>query len=497
MEVTPTPDDVNVAKRRRPRPSALPRGGLVAAPGLAVACLAACAIGTPGIDVPTDQLHFPIALERVGDRLIVLNTNFDRRYTGGSVAVLSIPALLAAAAAGLPEGAAPVVVRDPPGAFLGVEQVPSFGSHLATRARADGGRDVFVLSRGEHSVTWLDLQGDTLTCNPDGVAPWPGTDCAPGRIADTGFLDPASLLVLDDVGAEGSLLVAHARATPDGVASLIAAETRLGVVDLATFRAGFAASSTQSFARVVSNAPRRGGYLTLVRTATPGVVLAGTGEGTLSEPALVGDAALTPLRLSVSAGTLAVDPEAPVAVGSLSSAASTRGLVIDPSGRRAYATLRMRQATTRGGASGEPRIYNSIVATVDLRTRAVLGLVELGSELGALYYVPRPAPLRPLLYAPDHRTGELLVLDAGGALPELVAIVGERREGAKTTTPAFLRVTTDLEWVESGGKTFVFATNFGNSTLALLDVSDADPRKHRVVARFGRAIGDDGLTEAP
>lgn len=470
--------------------------GLVAASVVAGA-LAACAVGTPGIDVPTDQLHFPVAIERVGDRLLVLNTNFDRRYTGGSVSVLSVPALLAAAAAGLPEGAAPVVVRDPAGAFLATKQVPSFGSHLATRARSDGGHDVFALSRGEHSVTWLELEGDTLTCNPDDVEPWPGTDCAPGRIADTGFLDPASLLVLDDVGAEGSLLIAHARATPDSIASLIAAETRLGVVDLATFRAGFAASSTQSFARVVSNAPRRGGYLTLVRTATPGVILAGTGEGSLSEPALVGDAALTPLRLSVSAGALAIDAEASVAVGSLSSAASTRGLVIEPSGQRAYATLRMRQATTRTGVSGEPRIYNSVVATVDLRTRAVLGLVELGSELGALYYVARPPPLRPLLYVPDHRTGELLVLDVGSALPELVAIVGERREGANTTTPAFLRVPTDLEWVESGGKTFVFATNFGNSTLALLDVSDADPRKHRVVARFGRAIGDDGLTEAP
>jgi hypothetical protein len=457
----------------------------------------ACAIGTPGVDAPSDQLHFPVAIERVGDRLLVLNTNFDRRYTGGSVAALSIPALMAAAAAGLPDGAAPVIVRDPPGAFVALTQVPSFGSNLAARVRPDGGADVFALSRGDNVVTWLELQGDTLGCNPDGVAPWPGTACAPGRIADTGFLDPASLLFLDDVGPEGSLLVAHARATPDAVTSLVRAETRLGLLDLATFRAGFASSSTQSFARAISDAPRRGGYLTLVRTATPGVILAGSGEGSLTEPALVGDAALTPLRLSFAAGALAVAAEAPVAVGSLSSAVSTRGLVVDPSGRRAFATLRMRQATTRTGVSGEPRIYNSVVATVDLRTRAVLGFVELGQELGALYYVPRAAPLRPLLYAPDHRTGELMVLDVGGVLPELVAIVGERREGANTTTPALVRVPTDLEWVEWDGKTYVFATNFGNSTLALFDVSDADPRKHRVVARFGRAIGDDGLTEAP
>jgi hypothetical protein len=40
-------------------------------------------------------------------------------------------------------------------------------------------------------------------------------------------------------------------------------------------------------------------------------------------------------------------------------------------------------------------------------------------------------------------------------------------------------------------------SNFSNSTLAVLDVTDPDPRVHRVVARLGRNLDPEGEMEEP
>ena len=46
-----------------------------------------------------------------------------------------------------------------------------------------------------------------------------------------------------------------------------------------------------------------------------------------------------------------------------------------------------------------------------------------------------------------------------------------------------------------GQRTLGFVANFSNSTLAVIDVTDADVSQHRVLGRMGRVLEPDGTGE--
>lgn len=439
-----------------------------------------CAEELPGTSPIEDQLHYPMGMAISGDALLVVNSNFDQRYNSGTITALSLTAIAAQIAGA---GAEPLIPNSLPATGRSRARIPAFGADLLTVGASPS--DVFVASRGTGRITRLKLDGTTIRCDTPGVAAQEATDCSPGHIVQTGESDAFALAFLPTVGAAGTLAVGHLATDSDSI-------TRLTVIDRATFD------------RRLTDEP--GG--TLVDPATPIAFIA---EGIIglaavsSDPGLLfGSVAngglkagtLIPLRVkAVTATVTTVTAESALFLGQDTLAASTRGLVLSADGKRAYVSLRIRVRDSVGGLTG-PALFNSAIGVVDTTSRATLAVLEVGEELGKPTLVERAGSRT--LYVPDIRSSELFALDVTGDAPLLRAILSPRAVIGGQTREL---LSTPYEMVVApapiGGRTLAFVSNFGNSTLAVIDVSDADPAKHRIIARLGRALSDDGTTEAP
>jgi DNA-binding beta-propeller fold protein YncE len=145
---------------------------------------------------------------------------------------------------------------------------------------------------------------------------------------------------------------------------------------------------------------------------------------------------------------------------------------------------------------------NSVLAVLsaeDGRLR-VQGLLEVGEELGQPVPYPFAPPGQRWLYVPDTRDDRIYVVDVTSDVPTVRARIDGRAVRTLSSGRQILARTlaTPLSIVfdRRGGRRFAYVTNFENSTLAVIDVSDDNPLQHCVVARFGRDRALDGSTEA-
>jgi hypothetical protein len=188
-------------------------------------------------------------------------------------------------------------------------------------------------------------------------------------------------------------------------------------------------------------------------------------------------------------------------LGDIVRARGTRGLALARSGTRAYVSVRIRETSIVQSNRAPPTLFNSAIAVVEvgpteLSLRAYL---EVGEELGKPALLERDG--RRLLYAPDLRTGRIWILDVTTDDPIVVAMIEGRGtasfEGSDERANLLRTPFQILFPPPIGGVQLGVITNFGDSTMTILDVTSPDPRAHRIVGRYGRALSSDGVEEVP
>lgn len=462
--------------------------------GLAVLLAPACAEELPGFAPPEDQLHYPVSLTFAGEHLLVVSSNYDQRYNAGSLMALSLDGLSAL----VPDGVAePFVARELPGASRSRVKVSSFGGQVVAVPRAEE-TEVYLASRRGNRVTRVRYAGGALDCGNGAVeARVLGTDCTPARtlatVADGELVseDPFSIGFLPGVSSRGLVLAGALRplevveggsAVPVGVVSAI---------DPAKVDANLVAEQAgQALSRPMENVAMVGLVGTFSLVAVPGTtdVLATGTDGSFSDIARV-----SRYTVSATAG-VALRRLHTVDLGTLMGADSTRGLTLSEDGARAYVSARLVQP------AGSVTLFNSAVVVLSPADGRMLGHLEVGEELGVPALLERPgaAPSR-LLYVPDLRSDRIYVLDVSQDAPLLVHVIEPKASPSAASrliaAPAQLAIAPAALRARLGGRTLAFVANFGNSTLGVLDLSDPDPRNHRVAARLGRALSDDGVDE--
>lgn len=201
---------------------------------LFLSAAAALLVGCPannGTDPPVDAFFFPIgaAQNARGDTLFVANSDFDLRYNGGTVVSVDLGLVRARAArvsAAGPENCTP----DPNAAGAAVCPAREFIRSAATRkinpfavdltiARYPTRERVYVVVRGDGSLTWLDASPEgALECGGSGDAPVlcddahrAGIDTAQSPVGARLPPDPSSLSVDPQ---RGWIVVAHQSVDP-------------------------------------------------------------------------------------------------------------------------------------------------------------------------------------------------------------------------------------------------------------------------------------------
>lgn len=470
---------------------------------LALTVSASCAETLPGEPPPLDILHFPLGLAFVPgaapaqDRLIVANTNLDQRYNAGSLVALSVDELFAKAR---PFIGTTGVIEDVP--VASALKVLNFGARVLSVPDGAGGGRVFMPSRGRNRLTMVAVDGGNLSCSTDGIEPLRAIDCTQAFVVHTGALDPFSIVHIPGESTEGLLAVAHLRPAVQraeggssvlGTITLVDLETFDDRVELEQSNVGKPEAQRAEYASPVvavqlSQVPGISGMV-VTSSLTGGGVEHGlyvAGRDSAAGAALV----LSDYRVTRPDARFGLTERKRISLGREARATETRGLTYDAARQRLYVSLRFFEP---GDGS------NAGIAVIDLTgsQMRIISLVEAGEELGApvLRAHGDGANKRQLLYVPDIRTDEIFVIDVTADVATVVGQIGGRSAASSPVgRREMLDAPAEIVFIERQ-ETLGFVSNFGNATLAVLDVSDPNPAKHRVFARFGTVLRSNGLKE--
>jgi hypothetical protein len=457
----------------------------------AVSLSSACAQEVPGVTPPSDRLHFPVSVLHVPgttpdlDRLLVASADFDQRYNAGTVVALDVARLFELAEAGRPE--APV--RELP--IRSLVKVRPFSGEMASLLGADGVPRVYLTARGRNRLTMMRVVDGALDCSNPGVEVVAGLDCTSAHMIHTGSDDPFSVAAIPSASTQGVLAVGHLQPTLDASQRVVGT---IALVDVATYerrleqeRSGVELTSPVVAVRVdgltgvtgIVPLPDAPGDL------GPTPRLAAVGRDVLRASPVTVDV----LRLTESAGRFGLSPSDRLSLGSTLRTVAARGLARTADGRRAYVSVRFEE-------TGDDSNAGVAVLEVDEAGVRLISVLELGQELGAPALLEVGA--RRTLYLPDIRSDEIWVVDVSTDAPLVLGKMGGRITTMGADGPVrrvLLDAPAGIAFVERGGRRFGFVANFANSTLAVLDVNDPDPRRHAVKLRLGVAQDVDGNEE--
>ncbi|MBI4820289.1 MAG: hypothetical protein HY791_28750 [Deltaproteobacteria bacterium] len=440
-----------------------------------------CAEDLPGQAPPLDQLHYPIGLRVDDGRLFVVNSNFDLRYQAGSLLSMSVEGAYALAS----QSTVDLPVDRLPDGTSGV-RIPSLAGEMVLARGAEDERLLVVASRGKNlvSVAEVDAAGG-VSCATPNVEPILGIDCTRGFVLETNGIDPFSLVALD---RPRTVAIGHLRSDES--------HEPIALLDLGAFKARRLAEST-------------GGALpNAISTSTSSELLGVGGLASIDEPdgssillaaGRYSEAApVSAYRVKSSGLSVELEEISRLSVGAITGAIDLRGLILSADRTRAYVSMRILQRSTSTGA--EPTRYNSAVAVVSIvdGELSLVAAIEVGEELGSPALIERGG--RRFLLAPDLRTSVIYVLDASSDVLAVAAkLTGfrTRESGGELIEVGWLSVPAGIAVAEvsSVSKTVAFVSNFGNSTLAVLDVTGEDPAKFAIVGRIGRVLRPDGSSE--
>jgi len=469
---------------------------------LALFALAAgCAEDLPGFPPPSDQLHFPVSVAVDGAHLLIVSSNFDQRYNAGSVMALSLPGLAALAPSTAGD---PAIARELPPTGRSQIKISQFGGQILVVPRGNES-EVYVASRRANRVTRARFSGGALDCS-NGVVQGRvlGTDCTPARTIDVNALavdiiaeDPFALAFVPSGGPRGTVVVGNLQFLSGSLGGGDIGFGTIGLIDPAVVDGNLTAEQNGTLTATAT----RNVLVAGLGGTTGFAVIPGTDEILASSADGVEDQAVVS-RFGVvrtSSNGLTLLRQNDISVGRVSGVDGTRGVVASAGGTRAYASVRLRQRSSITGRGAT--IFNSAIAVISLPDNRLISLTEVGEELGGLALLERSTPnaaFQRLLYVADIRSDRIFVLDATTDVPVLVHVIEPHLLGSTQrliASPGQILILPEAARAQVDGRTLAFVPNFANSTLAVLDLGDPDPRKHRVVARVGRALSDDGTEE--
>ena len=485
-------------------------------------CAVSCAEELPGTVPPDDQLHFPVGMELVeyGDEtfLIVASTNFDQRFNAGRLFSFSAEALaqLAQPAA----DGSPTFIDNFGGAIRSSVRVDSFAGEVRSIRLRDGRPYVVSPSRQRTELTVVRVEPDgQLFCTTPGSDRKVGFDCTDSHRIALVARDPFPVVstpqfgtgdqiiatgsltseILDGVNFEGILSVTSGAYIEARIAGQIGAFEALNDCNVRNVRVqglrgavGFIplVSQTEGTAEFMTLSFRSGPPLSLwrheVTTSTSNPTQNCRTETLETRTRLIDELSISAAEeVRFDAAVAAIEARGIVAT-------STQGR---PEDRRAYVTVRFAETVDTSNSA-------VVIVRIGVESSTVAPLRELGEELGPPFLTERDDGTR-LLYIGDQRTDQIFVVDVTTDVPRVAARIesrGIRDFGDKAVQARLLDQPATIKFYkERGGdqRSLAFVTNFSNSTLAVMDVSDPDPRRHRVVARLGRDLDPQGETEEP
>ncbi len=418
----------------------------------------------------------------IDDDLVVVSSNFDQRYNAGRVHLYDLPTLVQK----VPPAGLPVFFdEDLESASKASLRIDQFGSDVVRVRNASGQDWLLIPSRGRNQVTIIDYLGGSLSCgglNTETTR----FDCGDDRSFSTGGQDPFSVVVTGDQTADPVAYVGHVRADFNDNDNIFRQSlTRIGLSDFPSAPPTVVASTFADF-----------GGVTGIAFIPPGNMGVPANHPELKGTLVVVERNRAPrLRLRafrvVDDGTsVTLEPSDFINFGDTLQAVASRGLIYDVARGQLHVALHLQES---GDSS------NGAIVTVDVSgdTFRPGRVTRVGEELGRP--VMHPDATRALLYVPDLRNNVLWAMDVSSPVPQ----VRHRIEGRGSRTfsngvtkqVALLATPIAMTFYEAGGRTFGFIANFANSTLAVMDVTAAEPREHRVVARLGRDIDPEGLAE--
>ncbi len=417
---------------------------------------------------PAGRFYYPTGIAHVRSSaaspsedgyLYVATSNFDKRFAYGKVTALQLSALrgastpLPALGAGADPGAglpAAVKIEDLTGAISDEVVIQSFAGEMAAFAEPDGGTRLFLPTRSEGSrLHAIDAVDGTLTCVPGGD----GKDCRPSapsltewdpgnRVAKPRAAEPMGVAV----SPAGDVFVAHIQpadnptGTGENFESYVVhlrADDPTGI-SADSFTSIGQGSNTGSNSVAVG---KRYAYLT-GRFNSPTIRLVDT-----RVPQRV-------IYTSVSGSVLVSDTF---------NALDTRGIAVASDERRIYLATRVPDSLV---------VLDVDDPEGDFPTIRVVSAVAAPEAPNALALLERPGR-GALVLMTCTSAGVLAVFDEDvGALVAQVPAVGSQPYG----------LTVDRR----GNAARVFVSNFGDGSVAVVDIDDLNrPQRARMVARLG------------
>lgn len=467
-----------------------------------------------GLPVPEDQLYYPVGIQTLdpgtaSPRLAVHSTNFDQRFQSGQVSLFAADEMIDGVLErlGVEAGANPCAARERPlflagfgPEVLGREtlldrvRLPGIGGRLLAHPVRGGAPDesrIFAIDRLDGALVYVARRGDTLDCGGDREDVVPNTDCSEAHLSVTQAEDPYTLA--RGFGPRGPFIaVGHLFGYIQDLQSFgvvtfldeeaVVARSRAGMGSPFMYGLQLGGARGISGVAATSSAVRpRDATLVLGGPSDPPMELAAVDFRRAGDAADAGGG-----RVPVVSASLRFDRVA--------NASGGRGLVVTPDGRRAIVSLRFED---EDGVS-----FNAAVAVVDLTADelAAFPAVEVGEELGPPYLRPAGPDGALLAYLGDLRTDKVWVVDVTRDLPRVVGeLVGRAPRVLEDGTVIDARVfdgPTGFAFARRAGRTYAFVTNFANSTLTVLDVTDPNPRGQCILARLGRDVDANGESEA-
>lgn len=475
-------------------------------------CLAiACADEVPGVDPPLDELYFPIGIAAIPgppgetELIAVSSSDFDQRFNAGTLIAFSAEQLFELAG----DGSAGVTFVDSleSAAVGGVRIYPFTGDLAYGQTEPDGTGHLFVAARGFNRVVMVDVTPTpaegvpVLTCRTEGAETLSTTDCSQAYVLNTGFSDPFSLAFAPESATRAPLVgIGHSSALQENdviFGAVALADVSLIEARVAAERDGMPLPEAIRITRVA-------GFGGVSGIAFAGEILGLDDSFLTAGFSTAPELLLTSFQVETDpTGLFFLDPGPRLRLGAEISAIEMRSLAVADTGtstgaaRRAYGSVRF-------FAQGDS--FNSGIAVVDLTgdSFTVLSVLELGEELQRPFVREVRGPggtlLARHLYVGDIRLDKVYIVDVTTDVPVLIQELDGTTTRTIDGTPVQVNLLdgpSQIAFATRGGRTLAFVTNFANSTLAVIDVTDQDPTTHRIIARLGRNIDAEGEMEGP
>ena len=468
-----------------------------------------CAEDLPGTIPPGNQLHFPIGLRLVevggNDLLLVGSSNFDQRFNAGRLFSFSVDALLDLVP---PAGEDVAFVDNFADAIIDSVRVDSFSGDIGVVDLTVGDQPTapyaVTPSRGRNEVTFVRIEPNgELSCRADGSSRRVGLDCTNSHRIGLRARDPFPVAV-SDFGDQKLVAVASLGSENpipgifQGIISFMTSdylERRLNG-DLPAFNPDDDCNALDILVDTIRGvtaliplgqglAAGPGQFLTISFRQSPSI---GVVRHTVSEPDNIDlDCTEDPI-----VENLGLESTQDVGLNEALGAFETRGAVVSSDGSRAYVTVRFLDSADTS---------NAAIIVMDLTESPVrvITALEVGEELTKPNLDERPDGAK-LLYVGDQRFDLVYVINVTTDNPVVAARIesrGLRDFGDAIRQVRLLDQPSQIVFKQAGDRRFAFVSNFSNSTLGIIDVTDPDPLRHRVVARLGRDLNPQGEQEAP